>query len=112
MLEWRPAFEGLGPARHRPLRSRRSSGESKRHVAEALSLQGCFVSDLAGHARGSGRGTLGDLVPESGPSDQEAAEARVMIGTALRVLGERDRYVLRLRYFEGLTQQEIGDELG
>ena len=35
-----------------------------------------------------------------------------MIGTALRVLGERDRYVLRLRYFEGLTQQEIGDELG
>ena len=35
-----------------------------------------------------------------------------MIGTALRVLGGRDRYVLRLRSFEGLTQQEIGDELG
>ena len=87
-------------------------GESERHVAEALSLDGCFAPTSLDKPLASGRSTLGDLVPEGETSDQEAAEARVMIGPALRLLGERDRYVVRLRYFEGLTQREIGDELG
>jgi RNA polymerase sigma-B factor len=87
-------------------------GESERHVAEALSLEGCFAATSLDTPLASGNATLGDLVPESETSDQEAAEARVMIGPALRVLGERDRYVVRRRYFEGLTQREIGAELG
>ena len=87
-------------------------GESERHVAEALSLDGCFAPTSLDKPLASGRATLGDLVPEGETSDQEAAEARLMIGPALRLLGERDRYVVRLRYFEGLTQREIGDELG
>jgi RNA polymerase sigma-B factor len=42
----------------------------------------------------------------------DAADARVMLGPAIRRLGRRDRDVLRMRFFEGLTQQEIGERLG
>jgi RNA polymerase sigma-B factor len=87
-------------------------GESEGHVAEALRIDGCFAPTSLDKPLASGSATLGHLVPEGETSDQEAAEARVMIGPALRVLGQRDRYVVRLRYFDGLTQREIGDELG
>ena len=61
-----------------------------------LSLEGCFAAASLDTPVASGSATLGDLVPAERTSDQEAAEARVMIGPALRVLGERDRHVVRL----------------
>ncbi len=87
-------------------------GESEHHVRQALSLDGCFTPSSLDVPVASGTATLGDLVPDEGPDDRKAAEARVMLGAAVRELGERDRYVLGLRYFDGLTQKEIGDELG
>jgi RNA polymerase sigma-B factor len=42
----------------------------------------------------------------------EAAEARLVLGPALQGLKERDRTILALRYVKGLTQQEIGEEIG
>ncbi|MPZ94912.1 MAG: sigma-70 family RNA polymerase sigma factor [Propionibacteriales bacterium] len=87
-------------------------GESEHHVTEALRLDGCFAPSSLDLPLGSGTATRGDLLPDTGIDDQEAAEARVMLGPAVRDLGERDRYVVRLRYFDGLTQQEIGNELG
>lgn len=87
-------------------------GESERHVTEALRLDGCFAPSSLDLPLGSGSATLGDLLPATEIDDQEAVEARVMLGPAVRNLGERDRYVVRLRYFDGLTQQEIGNELG
>ena len=87
-------------------------GESEQHVDEALSLDGCFSPSSLDLPLASGSASLGDLLSGGEDGEQEAAEARVMLGPAVRELAERDRYVLRLRYFEGLTQREIGDELG
>lgn len=86
--------------------------ESVQHVAEAMALEGCFAPASLDQPLTSGMGVLGDLLPGEGSSDQEAAEARAMLGQWVRVLGARDRYVVRLRFFEGLTQREIGEELG
>jgi RNA polymerase sigma-B factor len=86
--------------------------ESEHHVAEALRLDGCFAPSSLDLPLASGSATLGDLLPAGETRAHEAVEARVMLGPALRELAERDRYILRLRYFEGMTQREIGDELG
>ena len=54
---------------------------------------------------------LGSLVPgddhDSGP-----AEARLLLAPVLRELPDRDREILYLRFFEDLTQKEIGERLG
>lgn len=89
-------------------------GECPRHVSEALTLDGCFTPASLDAPVESGTATVGDLLPDvSDVSNVEtSAEARVMLGRAVRELDERDRYVVRLRYFDDLTQKEIGDELG
>ena len=48
--------------------------------------------------------TLAELLPGD-DDDHRAAEARMMLHPALGTLSERDRLILRLRFFEGLTQQ-------
>lgn len=86
---------------------------SVEEIEEALSADGCFspssldrpVSDEDGSA------ALGDLLP-SQDADQDAAEARLMLAPAIRRLGERDRLILHLRFFKGLTQEEIAQEIG
>jgi RNA polymerase sigma-B factor len=89
----------------------RDLGESTRHVAEALRLEGCFSPTSLEHPLPSGSGTIADLL-EVDEDDYDAAEARAMLGPAVRGLRERDRTVLRLRFFEGLNQREIGARLG
>ena len=42
----------------------------------------------------------------------EASDARVMLAPVVRQLSERDRQILYLRFFEDLTQAEIGQVLG
>jgi RNA polymerase sigma-B factor len=44
--------------------------------------------------------------------DLDAAEARVVLAPLVRQLGERDRQILHLRFFEQRTQQEIADAIG
>ena len=36
----------------------------------------------------------------------------MMLAKAVRDLGERDRTIVRLRFFEGWTQQQIGEAVG
>ena len=55
--------------------------------------------------------SLGDVLPGQ-EVDGDAAEARVMLGPVVRRLGDRDRRVLQLRFFDGLTQREIADDIG
>jgi len=52
------------------------------------------------------------LVAEDAVAEYDAAEARVLLQTLTRQLKPRDRLILYLRYVEGLTQAEIGEELG
>jgi RNA polymerase sigma-B factor len=49
-----------------------------------------------------------------GETDQgfERTEQRLMLRRGFDELAPREREILRLRFFEGLTQREIADEVG
>jgi RNA polymerase sigma-B factor len=55
--------------------------------------------------------SLGDLLSSS-DDERSALEARVVLGPAVRRLGQRDRRILMLRFFRGLTQQQIAEDIG
>jgi len=81
-------------------------------VIEALASDGCFVPASLDHTVGTdGSTTLGDLLPDE-DTDHEASEARVILRPVLRRLGERDRQILSMRFYEGLTQREIAERIG
>lgn len=54
---------------------------------------------------------LGELLPTVDPGFEQS-EAVAMLGPACRGLKARDRRILRMRFYEQRTQQEIADELG
>lgn len=80
-------------------------------VIETIAAGNCFTPlslDVPISETGQDLGsTLEDL-----EQDFASADARLLLGPAVRRLGERDRTVLELRFFQGLTQQQIGDHLG
>jgi RNA polymerase sigma-B factor len=86
-------------------------------VIEALSADGCYTPASLdrpvggeGDAEPGGR-TLGSVLGGDDP-DFASCEARVVLQPLLARLEERDRTVLRLRFVEGLTQREVGEEIG
>jgi RNA polymerase sigma-B factor len=86
-------------------------------VIEALSADGCYTPASLdrpvggeGDAEPGGR-TLGSVLGGHDP-DFASCEARVVLQPVLARLEERDRTVLRLRFVEGLTQREVGEEIG
>ena len=84
-------------------------------VVEAMSADGCFAPasldrPVAG-LDGGGLTTVGDLIGEEDRS-QPAAEARVALAPLVRLLKERDRRILYLRFFEDRSQQEIAEDIG
>lgn len=83
-------------------------------VLEALSAEGCFTpTSLDLPVREGSSSTLGDLLRDPQDADgATAAEARAMLSPVVRQLSARDRSLLRLRYFDERTQQEIADEFG
>jgi RNA polymerase sigma-B factor len=86
--------------------------EGTENVIEALASDGCFVPASLDHPTGADASTtLGDLLPFDDES-QSACEARVVLTPVLRRLGERDRQILAMRFFEGLTQREIAERIG
>jgi RNA polymerase sigma-B factor len=86
--------------------------ESIDNVIEALASDGCFVPASLDHPTGvDANTTLGDVLPFDDAS-QSACEARVVLTPVLRRLGERDRQILAMRFFEGLTQREIAERIG
>ncbi|WP_205741039.1 SigB/SigF/SigG family RNA polymerase sigma factor [Haloactinopolyspora alba] len=81
-------------------------------VAEASASHECFTVASIDY-----RGTEGDDTPLAeaiGGEDSgfDRAEAIVALAGACRELRPRDRHILYLRFFRGLTQQEIAAELG
>jgi RNA polymerase sigma-B factor len=85
---------------------------SRPDVEEALAAEGCFTpTSLDRPTNIDSRATVGDLLGDPDPG-QSAAEARVVLGPLVRQLCERDRLVLRMRFFDGSTQEEIAHEIG
>jgi RNA polymerase sigma-B factor len=80
-------------------------------VVEALAADGCFTPTSLDGPVGDGASSLGDLL---GDEDRaiESAEARVVLGPALRTLSPRDQRILQLRFVEERTQQEIAESIG
>jgi RNA polymerase sigma-B factor len=87
-------------------------GEPLEDVTEALAADGCFTPASLDVTVGTGDDTsFGALFGEEDPA-YLAAEARVALGPALQRLAPRDRHIVRLRFVEGWTQQQIADDIG
>jgi RNA polymerase sigma-B factor len=81
-------------------------------VEEALAANGCFTpTSLDQLVHEDAPASLGEQLGHDDPG-LEAAEARVVLAPALQRLGERDRKIVKLRFFRQRTQQEIADEIG
>lgn len=80
-------------------------------VVEALTADGCFMPTSLDGPVSEGSAPLGDLL-DAEDRAVEAAEARILLGPAVRQLSERDRRVLYLRFVEERTQGEIGKQVG
>jgi RNA polymerase sigma-B factor len=82
-------------------------------VVEALSLSGAFTPSSLDVPVGNpgSSGSLGDLLA-SEHSDYEAVENTIVLRDAISTLAERDRLILQRRFRDGLTQQQIGAEVG
>ena len=79
---------------------------------EALEAFGCFQpTSLDQPVRADATSSIGDLIQDIA-EPQSAADARVTLAPVVRRLNERDRRILHLRFFEDLTQAEIGEDLG
>ncbi|HET9172917.1 MAG TPA: SigB/SigF/SigG family RNA polymerase sigma factor [Actinospica sp.] len=63
------------------------------------------------HADTDDGASLGDLIGRNDPGYELAVDREVLRGLVDR-LGERDRRILLMRFFEGMTQSEIGEKLG
>ena len=87
-------------------------GVSVEEYRETVEAFGCFQpSSLDQPAALESDTAVGDLIA-SADHDGAASEARVMLAPVVRRLPERDRRILYLRFFEDLTQEEIGKDLG
>jgi RNA polymerase sigma factor for flagellar operon FliA len=92
--------------------------EKELHVIlRQLSFVGVAALDEVFPGRGA-RGqhtTLGDTVPDANPGPAayfDEKESKEILAQAIMHLGDRERTVLSLYYYEGLTLAEIGDVLG
>lgn len=83
------------------------------HLAEISTLGLVALDEVLGPDTGS---SLGDMVADaSGLSPEQAfqkEETRRILADAINRLPDRERLVLTLYYFEGLTLAEVGDVLG
>lgn len=80
-------------------------------VVEALSADTCYRPTSIDHAPDPGSASLGDLLGTDDP-ELAGAEARMLLGTAVSRLSDRERLVLGWRFVDDRTQQEIGAMIG
>ena len=87
-------------------------GTEPGEIAEASSVRGCF-SALSLDAPGAPEGgtSLIDTVADA-ESGYDLVENVHTLTPAVASLGDRDKRILELRFRNGLTQEEIGEELG
>ncbi|CAM3157270.1 sigma-70 family RNA polymerase sigma factor [Nocardioides dubius] len=78
---------------------------------DALATDGCFQPASLDQPIGEDGAPVGERIADE-DTEQSAAEARVLLSSALRELTEREKKLVYLRFFEGQTQAEIGAQLG
>lgn len=86
-------------------------GTTVAEYREAAEAYGCFrpvsLDQPAGHRTET---SVGELIADEDAGS--SAEARMLLAPVVRRLPERHRRILYLRFFEDLTQEEIGHDLG
>jgi len=93
------------------------SQEELQHTLSQISMVGVVALDelLTAGDRAEGSSTLGDTIPDRGDDPMAAFEVEEMkhiLAEAINRMPERERLVLTLYYYEGLTLAEIGEVLG
>jgi RNA polymerase sigma-B factor len=92
----------------------KAAGAQEEEVLEALE-SGRAYSSLS-LSQGSGGDGDEDLDPlESIGTEEhqyEVSEDRAVLAPGFRVLDERERKILQLRFFDGLTQSQIAQQVG
>lgn len=89
-------------------------GVDEADVVEALIADGCFTPTsldrpVVTDSRPSS--TWGDAIGHDDPGI-DWVEAKLTLAPIFRILSDRDRLVLRLRFVDDMTQQEIGGVVG
>jgi RNA polymerase sigma-B factor len=90
-----------------------ATGASEEEVLEALET-GRAYSPLSLSVGSSGDDDELDPLESLGDDDHEyeVTEDRAVLEPGLRVLDERERMILQLRFYEGLTQSQIAQRIG
>ena len=84
--------------------------ESEEHVLEALEAGAAYRATSLTAGLGSEEGE--EIVPGVLDEEVEDTSIRVLLKDALSTLPERERRVIYLRFYLGLTQSEIAEEIG
>src|SRR5918999_3314226 len=92
-----------------------AAGVEEEEVLEALeSGQAYATLSLSAPAGGGEEGDDLDPLESLGQIEHEyeVSEDRAVLAPGLRILDERERKILQLRFFEGLTQSQIAQQVG
>ena len=93
----------------------KAAGVEEEEVLEALE-SGRAYSSLSLSSGGGARTTTSELDPLESLGEiehqYEVSEDRAVLAPGFRVLDERERTILHLRFFEGLTQSQIAQQVG
>ena len=97
----------------RPAELAEHLGVDEERVHDAISARGCFspVSLDAPPVGPEGAQNYGERLAQTEPG-YGSAEARAALEPELRKLSRRERTILAMRFGEGATQREIGEEIG
>jgi RNA polymerase sigma-B factor len=93
----------------------KAAGVEEEEVLEALeSGQAYATLSLSAPTGGGEEGSDLDPLESLGELEHEyeVSEDRAVLAPGLRVLDERERRILHLRFFEGLTQSQIAQQVG
>lgn len=114
VVEARESLRGLDGQAPTDARIAEHLGVPADEVTEALRAEGCFTpASLDMPVGADGSSSLAEmLVDEGNDRDSSAAEARVLLQPVIRQLRRRDQRLLRMRFVEECSQQEIADEFG
>ena len=92
-----------------------SSGQLQTTFSQISFIGLVALDEMIGGERGGDSMTLGDTIADAGDGPMaayEVEEMRQILAQAINDMPEREKIVLTLYYYEGLTLAEIGEVLG
>lgn len=105
------AATGAHVGRHDVDELARDLGVEPADVVEALTARGCFRSESTDRQAGASGMTIGETLAST-DADLELIDEWVTFCRLSRELTVDERELLRMRFVDDLTQQEIADRLG